>query len=142
MLKTENNNSAAPRSLRENTNCFAFNEKGGSGFCLNKFSLAEVELKIYGCAWRKFDVQRIEHRASDFVLAPFNARGGADANFWLAVNENDNENANGLDFVMTTTLQANTPYIIAMPNNETYKAWQNIVGAVTFSADEHCTVFF
>ena len=64
MLKTEKNNSAAPRSLRENTNCFAFNEKGGSGFCLNKFSLAEVELKIYGCAWRKKILLDFEKRFS------------------------------------------------------------------------------
>ena len=70
-----------------------------------------------------FDVQKFSH-ASKGEIAPF----GVDAknNFWLA-------ELNDKGFSATTTLRANAPYIIAMPNNTEYGN-NSISGAITFSA--------
>ena len=72
-----------------------------------------------------FDVQRVEH-AIKGELAPF----GADASshhFWLS-EWSDN------GFVPATSIQANTPYLLSMPNNSEYGDY-SLNGAVTFSAD-------
>lgn len=72
-----------------------------------------------------FDVQRVEH-ATKGELAPF----GTDASshhFWLS-EWSDN------GFVPATSIQANTPYLLSMPNNSEYGDY-SLNGSVTFSAD-------
>lgn len=62
------------------------------------------------------------------TLAPFNADVAGAKPFWLRrLTENGFENV--------TEIEANVPYIIAMPNNEAYDAEYNISGTVTFKAE-------
>lgn len=75
-----------------------------------------------------FDVQQIAHPTKG-VIAPFGT--AASANFWLAA-----PSAKG--FVQASEIQANKPYIIAMPNNKEYGEF-SLSGQITFSA-ENCTV--
>lgn len=75
-----------------------------------------------------FTVQKVESEGKG-LLAPFDA-GVADAKpFWLR-----ELTAEGYKDV--TTIEANKPYILAMPNNPNYFAEYNICDKVTFSADE------
>ncbi|MBR5234927.1 MAG: hypothetical protein IKV24_01870, partial [Bacteroidaceae bacterium] len=75
-----------------------------------------------------FDVQQVSHPTKG-VLAPFGT--AADANFWLA-EPSDN------GFVQASAIQANRPYIIAMPNNKEYGEY-SLSGQITFMA-ENCVV--
>lgn len=68
------------------------------------------------------------------TLSPFNAEGGYEGSaegvvvpFWLR-----SLGADG--YAPATSITPNTPYIIAMPNNEKYAAKYNVTGDVTFSA--------
>lgn len=63
------------------------------------------------------------------VLAPFNAEVEGAKPFWLR-----RLTTNG--FENMTEIEANVPYIIAMPNNEVYNDEYNISGRVTFSAED------
>ena len=82
--------------------------------------------------WRSislpFAPTNITH-ADGRVLAPFNADVENAKPFWLR-----RLTANGFENV--TAIEANIPYIIAMPNNEAYDAEYNISGQVTFSAED------
>lgn len=61
------------------------------------------------------------------VLAPFNSNVADSKPFWLRrLTSNGFENA--------TSIEANTPYIIAMPNDSIYDEEYRISGDVTFSA--------
>jgi len=75
-----------------------------------------------------FDVATIQHETKG-VLTPFALwQGGSDRKpFWLYSLGN-----NG--FVKASSIKANTPYLISMPNNSKYSANYNISGRVTFSA--------
>lgn len=80
-----------------------------------------------------FDVQKFEHKEKG-ELAPFrsNAAQNGALPFWL-------RKLNGAEtgetkYTNETTLEANCPYIIAMPNHESYEDKYNITGIVTFSA--------
>ena len=73
-----------------------------------------------------FDVQTITHETKGGLL-PFFVSDASTRSFWLC----------GLDengFVGTEAIKANTPYIIAMPNNEMYPNSYCLAGLVTFSA--------
>ena len=72
-----------------------------------------------------FDVQHVEH-AGKGVIAPFGVK--ADKNFWLATLDSKG-------FAAATEMQANVPYIIAMPNHVDYGE-HAMSGIVTFSAKE------
>lgn len=75
-----------------------------------------------------FDVQQVSHPTKG-TLAPFGT--ASDANFWLAA-----PSANG--FVQASEIQANKPYIIAMPNHKEYGDY-SLSGQITFAA-ENCTI--
>ena len=80
-----------------------------------------------------FDVQRIAH-ATKGDIVPFGVEG--EHHCWLST---PREGA----FAPATEIRANTPYIIAMPNNEAYGT-QSLAGSITFSAEEaliHATPF-
>ncbi len=72
-----------------------------------------------------FDVQTIQHESKG-VIAPFN-NSASNKHFWLR-----RLTENGLQ--AATNIEANTPYIISMPNSEEYVADYNLNGRVTFSA--------
>ena len=72
-----------------------------------------------------FDVQTIQHESKG-VIAPFNS-SASNKHFWLR-----RLTENGLQ--AATNIEANTPYIISMPNSEEYTADYNLNGRVTFSA--------
>ena len=72
-----------------------------------------------------FDVQLISH-ATKGNITPFGQEG--DKHCWLATPQ-------GEGFASATEIRANTPYIIAMPNNAEYGDY-SLNGAVTFSASQ------
>ena len=72
-----------------------------------------------------FDVQTIQHESKG-AIAPFN-NSASNKHFWLR-----RLTDNGLQ--AATNIEANTPYIISMPNSEEYTADYNLNGRVTFSA--------
>ena len=72
-----------------------------------------------------FDVQTIQHETKG-VIAPFN-NSASNKHFWLR-----RLIENGLQPV--TGIEANTPYVISMPNSEEYTDDYNLNGRVTFSA--------
>lgn len=72
-----------------------------------------------------FDVEKFEH-AGKGDIAPFGVN--ATYNFWLAELADKG-------FQQTTSLRANTAYIIAMPNNSEYGN-NTLNGSVTFSANQ------
>ena len=75
-----------------------------------------------------FDVQTIQHESKG-MIAPFN-NSASNKHFWLR-----RLTENGLQ--AATNIEANTPYIISMPNSEEYTSDYNLNGRVTFSAFEH-----
>ena len=72
-----------------------------------------------------FTVQSITHEERG-TIAPFGS-DASDLHFWLR-----RLNPNGLSSVQT--IEANTPYIISMPNSWQYPDRYNLSGRVTFSA--------
>ncbi len=72
-----------------------------------------------------FDVQTIQHESKG-VIASFN-NSASNKHFWLR-----RLTENGLQ--AATNIEANTPYIISMPNSEEYTSDYNLNGRVTFSA--------
>lgn len=72
-----------------------------------------------------FDVQHISH-ATRGDITPFGGEG--DKHFWLATPQDES-------FAAATEIRANTPYIIAMPNNAEYGDY-SLNGSVTFSATQ------
>ncbi len=77
-----------------------------------------------------FNVQTITHQdATKGTLAPF-AKNDASAHpFWLY-----RMLPSGDKFTPAEAIQANTPYILSMPNNSDYAERYNLAGKVTFSA--------
>ena len=78
-----------------------------------------------------FDVQTIMNNTKNVELIPFAAySAGSDKYpFWLC-----SINSNGA-FERASSIKANTPYIISMPNNNKYSEKFNVAGEVTFSAE-------
>ena len=72
-----------------------------------------------------FDVQFISH-ATKGNITPFGREG--DKHYWLATPQ-------GEGFASVTEICANTPYIIAMPNNAEYGDY-SLNGTMTFSANQ------
>ena len=80
-----------------------------------------------------FDVSRIEHSTKGAIVPFATWRSGSTQKpFWLY-----EYGSNG--FTEASSIHANTPYVISMPNNEQYLADYRLNGTVTFSA-ENATV--
>ena len=75
-----------------------------------------------------FDVQTVTHSTRGEII-PFAAykSGLSQKPFWLA-----NFTVSG--FKRSSAIQANEPYIIAMPNSSSYNNNYNLAGSVTFSS--------
>lgn len=74
-----------------------------------------------------FDVQTIMHEKNG-LIAPFGS-STSDKHFWLRQLTH-----HGLE--QAIAIQANWPYLISMPNSETYTSSYNLAGRVTFSAQD------
>lgn len=76
-----------------------------------------------------FDVQRISHSTKGEIVpfAAYNANDRSQRPFWLY-------RFGTSGFVRSSSISANTPYIIAMPNNTAYDDEYILAGDVTFSA--------
>lgn len=74
-----------------------------------------------------FDVQSFRH-AEKGELAPFNSGREDTRPFWLAQLTSDG-------FKHVTDLKANTPYIVSMPNSDSYEEEFNIRGDVSFHSE-------
>lgn len=74
-----------------------------------------------------FDVQNIVHENMG-LIAPF-GNSTSEKHFWLR-----QLTQQGLS--QATTIQANWPYLISMPNSESYPAAYNLAGRVTFSSQD------
>lgn len=75
-----------------------------------------------------FDVQTFSNEKKG-ELAPFNSGKEGVKPFWLAEMTTDG-------FQHTTAMKANTPYIISMPNSDSYEDEFNISGEVLFHAED------
>ena len=75
-----------------------------------------------------FDVQTFSNEKKG-ELAPFNSGKEGVKPFWLAEMTIDG-------FQHTTAMKANTPYIISMPNSDSYEDEFNISGEVLFHAED------
>ncbi|MCR5821273.1 MAG: InlB B-repeat-containing protein [Bacteroidaceae bacterium] len=75
-----------------------------------------------------FDVKRIERAEDHTQLMPFGGEAGPYLYFWLA------EMDPTVGFVSADSILANVPFIISMPNSESYTPTFNIYGDITFSA--------
>ncbi len=88
--------------------------------------------KIDAAGWEAialpFDVQTFSNEKKG-ELAPFNSGKEGVKPFWLAEMTTDG-------FQHTTTMKANTPYIISMPNSNSYEDEFNISGEVLFHAED------
>lgn len=113
-----------PREFTATTISYTHNysmETGGTGMGWESIALP-------------FDVQKIEH-ATKGELTPF---ASYDTNsdqrpFWLYEMGNSG-------FRRTSTIKANTPYIISMPNNSAYDEEYILSGNVSFSASDATVV--
>ena len=77
-----------------------------------------------------FDVEAITH-SSKGNLVPFGRwqEGSNDKPFWLC-------ELGSSGFVAASSIKANTPYIISMPNNAEYKDEYRVAGTITFSSTD------
>lgn len=75
-----------------------------------------------------FTVSRFSHETKG-ELAPFRSNISGAFPFWL-------RELTAEGYVVSSTLEANKPYIISMPNNTEYEEDFNITGTVTFSAED------
>ena len=88
--------------------------------------------KINAAGWEAivlpFDVQSFSNEKQG-ELAPFNSRKKGAKPFWLAQMTTDG-------FEHTTAMKANKPYIISLPNSESYEDEFNISGEVQFHTED------
>ena len=113
---TENGSFLVPESFTAEQISYerTFNQETMVGICRGWESIA-----------LPFDVQTITHEKQG-AISPF-GRGDSNKHFWLR-----RLGSNG--FVQADKIEANVPYIIAMPNSSEYSEQYNLPGRVTFSA--------
>ena len=116
-------------------------DEGGMFYCPEAFMAGNIsythnysmETGGNGMGWETialpFNVQKITHSVYGQIV-PFASysSGSSQKPFWLC-------NFTGSGFRRTSTIQANEPYIIAMPNSKNYRNDYNLSGNVTFSAE-------
>ena len=119
----------------------SLSDAGGQFYCPKEFVAQNItythnySMKTggNGQGWESivlpFDVQRISHTTKGEIVpfAAYNANDRSQRPFWLY-----RFGASG--FVRSSSISANTPYIIAMPNNTAYDDEYILAGDVTFSA--------
>ena len=122
-------------------NYIYLSDDGGNFYCPQAFTAKGISYSHNysmttggsGKGWESivlpFDVQKISHETKG-ELIPFAAynQGQDKKPFWLY-------RWGGSGFVKASSIAANTPYIIAMPNQSTYNSDYILTGNVTFSAE-------
>lgn len=103
-----------------------FNRLNDSDYESNSFQNRIGEASCWQTIVLPFEVTSI--KCGDKELVPFGAEKEGAYPFWLR-----ELTPNG--FVRATKIEANKPYIIAMPNNEAYADEYNIRGKVSFYAE-------
>lgn len=117
-------------------------DDGGKFYCPEPFKANSISYTHYykmetggsGKGWETlalpFDVQKITHSTRGEII-PFAAyqSGSSQKPFWLA-----NFTVSG--FKRTSAIHANEPYIIAMPNSNSYNNNYNLAGDVIFSSED------
>ena len=138
--------SFAPSSIKNviangTVSSIVLSDDGGPFYCPQAFTARSIsythnysmETGGNGKGWETialpFDVQKISHNTRGEIV-PFPAYNSSSNQkpFWLG-----NMSASG--FKRASSIQANEPYIIAMPNNSKYNNDYNLAGNVTFSAE-------
>ena len=116
-------------------------DDGGQFYCPQAFTARSIsythdytmETGGNGKGWESlalpFFVQKISHNTrGEIVPFALYSSGSSQKPFWLA-------KFSGNEFKRTSAIEANEPYIIAMPNNKNYRNDYNLAGEVTFSAE-------
>lgn len=99
-----------------------------------KMLFSQIETSVNGtpCGWRTivvpFDVDKVISKKRG-LLAPFGCNVEGAKPFWLRELTPDG-------FVNATSIKANIPYIMALPNNPNYSEEYNIDGLITFTAED------
>ena len=120
-----NNNFYCPRAFKANKISYVHNYSMETGYGTKAAGWETIVLP--------FTVQKIVHESKG-ELSPylkFEQEGYPDSGrpFWLRELTVDG-------FVDAAVIEANTPYIISMPNNPEYANRYNVAGNVTFSAEQ------
>ena len=116
---------------------------GYSFYCPQQFTAKKIsythnyrmETGIDECAgWESialpFDVQTVTHESKGDIIPFANYTSGSGKHpFWLLGLGNSG-------FSKASSIKANTPYLISMPNNSKYSAEYNLSGKVTFSSTD------
>lgn len=91
--------------------------------------ITSIDPDDFGAGWETlslpFDVDKISNE--DITLKPFGNTSEEGNSFWLFY-------ADGQGWQKASNIQANQPYLIAMPNNPWYDEELNVKGTVSFSA--------
>ena len=116
-------------------------DEGGKFYCPEVFMAGSIsythnysmETGGSGMGWETialpFSVQKILHSDTGMIVTFASYSSGSNQKpFWLC-------NFTDSGFRRTSTIQANEPYIIAMPNSKKYLTEYNLSGNVTFSAE-------
>ena len=147
MLLYVKSNSYAPASYRNvvssmngTAESITLNDGGGDFYCPSAFTARKISYthsynqKIVAGVCRgwesialPFDVQTYTH-AVNGTCAPFAQENANAKPFWLC-------ELSSSGFVRTDGIKANTPYIIAMPNNDNYADAYILAGVMTFAAE-------
>ena len=147
MLLYVKSNSYAPASYRNvvsslngTAESITLNDGGGDFYCPSAFTARKISYshsynqKIVAGVCRgwesialPFDVQTYTH-AVNGTCAPFAQENANAKPFWLC-------ELSTSGFVRTDGIKANTPYIIAMPNNDNYADAYILAGVMTFAAE-------
>lgn len=143
-----NSASVAPHTVKnvivnKNAESIILSDKGDSYFCPVRFVAKKITYSHRfsmqtggnGKGWETivlpFTVQTIMH-SSKGELTPFASweKSSTKKPFWLYTYNQGLKN-----FSSSSTIIANIPYLIAMPNQDDYESNYNLDGDVTFSAD-------
>ena len=138
--------SYAPSSVKNvvvngSAQSIVLSDDGGQFYCPQAFTAEKISYTHYynmetgseGKGWETialpFNVQKISHSTRGEII-PFASysSGSSEKPFWLA-------NMSSSGFRRTSNIQSNEPYIIAMPNNNSYQNDYILTGDVTFSAE-------
>ena len=116
-------------------------DDGGQFYCPQSFTARSIsythnysmETGGSGMGWETialpFNVQKVSHSSRGEIVPFASYDGGSNQKpFWLASMASSG-------FRSSSSIQANTPYIIAMPNNSSYRNDYILAGDVTFSAE-------
>ena len=141
-----NSSSVPPKDMKNivingEASSITLSDDGDSFFCPIAFTAKKISYTHHfgmetggnGKGWETivlpFNVQKISHSTRGEIIPFASYNGGANQKpFWLASMMSGG-------FRSSSKIEANTPYIIAMPNSNKYQNEYNLAGDLTFSAE-------